>query len=322
MRTLPGQLVPLSALGVLMLLPVAATPTPAQAAAPQSSAAPQITGNRRVTQILNVTKGRWRGEVKDYGYRWVTTTQNGVFRTSKTIRGATRERFRVTAAQAGLRLGACVRARGADRKWSSWRCTQSTRIVPPGNLSRPTARGSIRANGDVTGTVGRWRAATRGLSYAWQTSDNGRDWTFAIGPQRARSSYRVAPGDVGLALRLRVIGRNEGGNSLPVTSNVIAPVPPTPGTPIQRLISQIGDRYMAADGSWEGGRILATRYIWQVAPTASGEWSDAPGATDSPTYQPPRPDVARYLRVTVIKTNGGGSASVVSEPVALPSRHR
>jgi len=312
MRILPGYLALLCAAGALLTLSASAT------AVPIPTQIPSITGDRRVTQELRVSTGRWRGDVTSHRYRWMTTTQRGAFRTSRPIAGATGDRLQVGAAQAGLRIGACVQARAGTGPWSRWSCAYATRIVPPGNVARPTARGTIRANAEITGSPGRWHAATRGISYAWQTSADGQTWVFAVGPQRARAIYRVAPSEVGIALRLRAIGRNGGGNSLPAISNVIAPNPPTPGAQGQYLIRASGGRYLAADGAWEGGRVQETRYVWQVASAPDGPWRDAPGATNAAEYAPPRPDIDRYLRVTVIKTNGGGSTALASAPIDLP----
>lgn len=298
----------------------------AAAAAPVATAKPQITGKRRVTQTLQLSTGRWRGAPVKYDYRW-GRAQSSRDRAKWTPlpgkTGARWKRFTVPVSSAGTYLIGCVRAKAKSGPWSAWSCASPTRMVPPGMTIKPSAAGEVIAGRYITGRAGVWKAATKGHSYIWQTSPNGSTWTNATGPHRSQFRYLVPAKEAGLRFRIRAIGRNPGGNSLPVYSNDVLPPVPRPVESPQRLIREGDGALSASAGDWTGGPALSIAYRWQSAPAREGAWGVARGTgVESASYAPDTSEGGRWIRVVVTASNGGGSEQLISDPIQLPAPPR
>jgi hypothetical protein len=95
-----------------------------------------------------------------------------------------------------------------------------------------------------------------------------------------------------------------------------APAAPSPlAVPTISGTAQSGQTLTASTGSWSGSP-TSYGYQWQRCDSAGANCADVPGATAS-TYALAAADVGCTVRVAVVATNAGGSASATSAPTAV-----
>src|SRR5439155_3464318 len=124
-------------------------------------------------------------------------------------------------------------------------------------------------------------------------------------------TYVPVPGDVGHTIRVRETASNEGGTSIPSTSNATAVVLPAAPTlkapPTITGTAQQGQTLTEAHGEWENNP-TSFAYQWLQCDGSGNSCKAISGAT-SQTYVPVAGDVGRTLKVQETASNEGGTGS-------------
>jgi len=187
------------------------------------------------------------------------------------------------------------------------------RTAAPVNAAPPTVSGTAREGSTLTASSGSWGGTTP-ISYAYRWQRCNSSGASCGGISGATSpTYRLAAGDVGHTIRVRVTATNSDGSAQAFSSPTgvvaaagAAPAPtsqPTPrGSPIE------GNTLTASNGSWSGTRPSSFKYQWQRCTTSC---SDIPGAT-ARTYKLVADDVGKRMRYQLVALSSAGSGSIYS----------
>jgi hypothetical protein len=93
-----------------------------------------------------------------------------------------------------------------------------------------------------------------------------------------------------------------------------------PATPINSVIpvvsgtTRTGSTLTATSGTWSGAPTFV--YQWQRAATSTGTYSNIGSAVNN-TYVLTDSDIGKYIKVSVVATNGAGSASALSDATSV-----
>lgn len=211
----------------------------------------------------------------------------------KPIAGATRDEFRLTAAQRGARIS--VRVTWSEPGYVTVvRVSTSTAPVVAGTLiaPRPAVSGSPGAGLTLRAATGRWTAGAM-LSYQWYAS--GRAIAGAN-----RSSFTLPKTMVGKPISVTVTGRKAGYATATRTSTATAKVAQT-ATPSITGSAHVGRRLSARPGNWTSGTRFAYQWYANGKPIAK--------ATASSLIVPSH---ARGMKITVnVAGRKAGYATVV-----------
>ena len=94
-------------------------------------------------------------------------------------------------------------------------------------------------------------------------------------------------------------------------------MPTTPTNAVLPVVSgttRAGSTLTATSGTWTGGPTFV--YQWQRATASTGTYSNIGSAVNN-TYVLTDSDIGKYIKVSVVATNGAGSASVLSDATAV-----
>ncbi len=128
------------------------------------------------------------------------------------------------------------------------------------------------------------------------------------------ASYPLTAGDVGTTMRVVVTATNAGGSDAATsaqTALVAAAAPVNTSLPSITGTRVDGSTLSAVDGAWSGTAPISYGYQWRRCDAAGNGCADIAGATGA-TYVLTGADADHALRVVVIATNSGGSASATS----------
>jgi len=107
------------------------------------------------------------------------------------------------------------------------------------------------------------------------------------------------------------------------TASVVVTVPTGPVGPALLVppaapsgYAVVGDSLTAAAGSWNGTAPFIYSFQWMSCDTSGSNCGDIPNAT-GPTYTPQTSDAGSTIEAQVTASNGGGSATAVSQPTAV-----
>ncbi|WP_165375494.1 hypothetical protein [Sanguibacter massiliensis] len=183
---------------------VAATSSRPFTAAPR----PTVSGTARVGKKLTARAGTWK-PAATVSYRWL--------RDGRSISGATRSTYTVTAADRGRRISVRVTARRAGYATTSK--VSAARAVPGARFRsapRPKVSGTARVGRTLTARAGTWRPAAK-VRYQWLRS--GKKIAGAT-----KATYRLRAADRGARIAVRVTAVRSGYVSTSTTSRTTAVV--------------------------------------------------------------------------------------------------
>jgi len=200
-------------------------------------------------------------------------------------------------------------------------------IAAPGSCIRSTApgggyatmSGTSMASPHVTGLVALCEGENGAHGPCWgQTPAVVKSIMLAAaGSAAAAAPLNVFNGAPSKAIAGRYYG-DMASTAFPTTPSA---VPANTVGPVISGSATVGGTLSTTNGTWTGAATIAYTYSWLRCTTAAvATCADIPGAT-ARTYTPVSADLARYLRVRVVGTNGQGAGmmrSVVAGPIAGP----
>lgn len=167
-----------------------------------SGATPTISGTLRVGTTLRATPGRWTAGTR-LSYQWL---RNGA-----AIKGATSNRYTITAADRGKRIS--VRVTGTLAGHTTTQLTSVGSAIAAGQLTgpRPRITGTPRQGRKLTVKVGAWRPKPVTLKYRWLR--NGKPIKGATALR-----YRLTAKDRGNRISVKVTVTKAGWTTRSLTS--------------------------------------------------------------------------------------------------------
>ncbi|HEX8101299.1 MAG TPA: hypothetical protein VF533_01670, partial [Solirubrobacteraceae bacterium] len=321
MRRSPSSARPWATLAAAAITAVLllAAPGPASAATLTPTAPPTVSGVFREGGAANATPGTWPGAEVTVRYQWQRCDARGQLCT--TITGRTLQSYTPQAADVGSTLRVEVDVISADGAGQA--ISAPTPVItglPPANTSAPTIVGYPRSEQTLTADPRAW-AGTQPIEFAYQwLACDERGQACAVLPGAAAQTYRLAAGDLGRRLQVRVTATNAAGQSV-IHSGLTAPIgPPAPPVPARAPAlsgtARDGDTLTADRGAWTGADPLTYAHRWlrcnALAPDAC---TPVTGQTAA-TYRLSGADLATVIRAEVTATNPDGAATQRSSPSA------
>jgi hypothetical protein len=245
-----------AALAVAFTAMLAGTSAAAPLVEPSNTAEPQITGTPRVGQVQRATRGSWTGTAPiSYEFRWFRCEGRGAADASdcRRISNASDNTYVARQADAGLRLRVQVVARNADGQDTA--TSNPTAIITsarPTNTDEPSISGTPVVGNRLQANRGEWAGQQPiTYSYVWLRCNESGDNCSEI--QGANdTAYEVRDSDVGRTIRVRVVARNDRGQTSAISNqtavvgrNTPAPPPPGSSVPVEDLRAA-GDRLVVA----------------------------------------------------------------------------
>ena len=204
-------------------------------------------------------------------------------------------------------------------------------MAPPINTGAPSVIGSAQVGATLTAGVGSWDPAAETFTYSWQRAYGSGG--FQAIPGATRSTYTVAPNDLGDTIRVIVTATNPDGTAA-VTSPptaAIAPAPPAPVAPAPSSATASAPAPQAtapsakslpslSGGGGFGANVTVTRGVFAGAPVTRSvtrvmrctHSCTAVGAPNARTYKISPADAGAVLRVIESASSASGSTTVWS----------
>jgi len=258
----------LVAVGAVMVAMLAGASSAATTTAPKNTGEPSITGTPRVGQILRTSRGSWTGTTPlKYAYGWFRCDGAGKADASNCpqISNANNASYTLREADAGFRIRSQVTATNADG--SATATSNPTAVITsakPFNTTEPSISGSAVVGSVLKASRGQWGGeAPITYSFVWlRCSAKGDNCSEIQGA--TDNQYQVVANDVGRAIRVRVIARNDAGSTSAISNptGVVGsnqPPPPPPGSSIA-----VGDLKAAGD------RLVVSSVQFSPNPVRSG----------------------------------------------------
>jgi hypothetical protein len=185
---------------------------------PRNTAAPAITGTASTGSTLTTSNGTWTGTPTiAFAQQWQRRANASAPWTD--IPSATGTTYTVVTGDAGQGLRAVITAGNRISSWSlaaTAPVTVSGGTPPPpppaapANTALPAISGTPRTSQTLTSSTGTWTGtAPIAFAYLWQRSTNGATWSTISGA--TTRTYRIANGDRGFRIRVRVTASNSAG---------------------------------------------------------------------------------------------------------------
>jgi len=291
---------------------IAAVPT-----APVNTVAPSISGTPKVGLSLFANAGTWTSApAPTFTYQWRQCDAAGD--NCADIAGATGSFYNPKAADAGLTIRLVVTASNGAEDASATSDPTAPVTRAPSMSVLPSISGNAIAGEALTASAGTWAGyPAPTYAYQWRLCDASFLTCNNIAGATG-STYTVAVGDIGSAIRVAVTATNSAGSSS-ASSNQTAVVTGAPpvntappsisGTPV------IGQQLTVSDGTWTGAPTPTYSYQWQRCDAGGASCLDISGATTS-TYTLVSADLDMTIRVTVNGTNAVGNSSATSSQTA------
>jgi hypothetical protein len=298
---------------------------------PVNRAAPTISGAPRRGSPMMALPGSWSGTVTGYVYQWQRSSDAGV--TWSSISGATGSTYAPVLEDEGARVRVYVSATGPGGTASAVSGGAGpVAMAPPINTGAPAVIGSAQVGATLTAAVGSWDPAAETFTYAWQRAYGSGG--FQTIPGATRSTYTVAPNDLGDTIRLIVTATNPDGTAAvtspptaaiaPAPPVVVAPAPPTSNAPAPA--SQPAAPSATSLPSLSGGQagfgaeVVVKRGVFAGAPVTRSvtrvmrctHKCVAVGAPNARTYKISAADAGALLRVIETASSASGSTTVWS----------
>ena len=257
----------LVAVGALVAVLAALTTTSAAApaVAPNNTEEPRISGTPRVGQVLRTTRGEWTGTAPiTYEFRWYRCEGRGAADASncQRISNAGNNTYALRQGDAGFRIRSQVIARNADgRDTATSNPTAVVRSARPFNTTEPSISGTARVGSTLTANRGQWGGDEPiTYTYLWlRCATNGTNCSEIQGANDL--TYEVRDSDSGRTIRVRVVARNDRGQTSAI-SNPTAVVggggttPPSGAVDVGSLQAS-GDRLVVSQVQFNPSRVTS-----------------------------------------------------------------
>ncbi|HEX2103048.1 MAG TPA: hypothetical protein VHF51_05315 [Solirubrobacteraceae bacterium] len=281
---------------------------------PLNTTAPSIAGTARDGQTLAADPGAWQGAGPfTYAYQWRRCDASGASCTD--VAGATAQTYGLGPADAGSTMRVVVTATDAAGSTpATSAATPRVAATPPVNSTAPSTSGTARDGEVLTADRGTW-TGTPDITYAyqWRRCDSAGGSCSDIAGA-TESTYRLAPADVGRAVRVAVTATNAAGSATAM-SPPAGPVDPEPpastAAPSITGTARDGEVLTADRGTWTGTPTITYAYQWRRCDASGARCSDIAGATGS-TYRLTAADVDGTVRVVVTAANAADSTAATS----------
>ena len=194
-----------------------------------------------------------------------------------------------------------------------------------GGAGSANGSGAIGGNGgsgkdsNITGAIvtyagggagGFFQSGTRGIG---GTGGGGSGGTGGVAPGIGTDGRGGGGGGGGGQNRLYGQG-SRGGSGVVIVRYSFPAAPVNSVLPVVSGTTRTGSTLTATSGSWTSSPTFA--YQWQRAATSSGTYSNIGSATNS-TYVLTDSDIGKYIKVSVVATNGVGSVSALSDATSV-----
>ncbi len=217
--TMPGLTVALVAI-VAAFAALSGPSAAAPQAPPVNTDEPSISGTARVGNVLRGDRGDW-SNASSFAQRWMRCDPDVSAPDASDcapISEATGTNYRVRNADRGFRLRFRVTASNSDGSTvaasnPTARVTPRTGAGAPANTSRPTISGTPALGNRLQADRGQWSGdEPMTFAFRWLRCDAQGNACAAIAGA-TRSQHDVQQADVGRTLRVRVVARNDDGQS-------------------------------------------------------------------------------------------------------------
>jgi hypothetical protein len=196
----------------------------AQTIGPSSRGLPVVAGTSQQGGRLTGTTGAWSGSgAIGYGYQWYRCDAAGAH--CKSVHGATRPTYTLTAKDVGQTLGFAVHASDATGTATAYASLigpiagGDAPLVPK---AQPTITGVAKQGATLRVSEGSWSKKPASLTYTWQRCNpNGRLCVPIAGATAA--DYAVTPGDAGHALLAIVQAKAKAGGAAQTALSAATP---------------------------------------------------------------------------------------------------
>lgn len=289
--------------------------------APTNVTEPRVTGTTRVGQVLRTTRGTWTGTAPiQYAYRWFRCEGRGAPDASncRRISNASNASYVLRQADAGFRIRSQVVASNADGQATA--TSNPTNVVTaarPVNTTEPSISGTARVGSTLQANRGQW-AGDQPItySYVWlRCNPQGANCSEIQGAND--TSYEVRDADDGRTIRVRVVARNDRGQSSAISNptGVVGtnqPPAPAPGTtvPVSSLRAS-GDRLVVSSVQFSPNPVTSRTQPITVRVRVTNRGQNAvSGATVFMRGTP------RVVQGQTVQTNGSGIATLTLVPNA------
>lgn len=279
---------------------------------PTATAVPVVTGRTDDGELLSATTGTWRGTpTLVHAYRWQRCPVAGC----EDIAGATAATYRLASADVGVPVRVRVTAANAGGTAASVSAASApVGAVAPGIVEPPAITGAPTDGTVLSATPGTWTGtAPQALTYAWRRCDAAGASCATIAGA-TDPTYALTSADVGATVRVRVTSANVAGTvgadsdrtpRIGAVAPVLRVAPAIAGEPRDASLLTVDT------GEWTGTAPVAIAYRWQrcTVPSAGAPACvDVAGETGA-SLRLRTADVGRHMRVVVLASNAGGSAS-------------
>jgi hypothetical protein len=207
---------------VAVLAALTATSAAAPAVAPNNVEEPEINGTPRVGQVQRANRGTWTGtEPITYEWRWFRCEGRGAPDASdcRRISNANDNTYVARQADAGFRLRVQVIGRNADgRDTATSNPTAIITSARPTNTTEPSISGTPRVGQTLTSNRGQW-AGDQPITYTYvwlRCATNGTNCSEIQGANDI--TYEVRDSDSGRTIRVRVVARNDRGQTSAISN--------------------------------------------------------------------------------------------------------
>jgi len=293
---------------------------PVAAAPPVNTVRPEASGWAADGEVLTAIEGDWTGTAPiTFAYQW-ERCDDAAGVSCADIVGATASTYTLTSDDIGKWLRAEVTATNAagTASASSEIPEDPVESAPPENTAVPVVSGTATDGETLTTTDGTWSGtAPFTFAYRWQRCDDAAGVSCGDIAGATASTYTLTSDDVGKWLRVTVTATHDGatvGATSVLTGEVAAAAPVGAAVPVISGTAQDGVPLTTTDGTWTGTTPMTFSYRWERCDDAGGTTCvDIAGATAG-TYVLAGGDVGKWVRVTVVATNPGGTVGATSAP--------
>jgi Hypothetical glycosyl hydrolase family 15 len=287
---------------------------------PTNTSVPVISGMAQVGSQLSTSAGTWSGSPTSYTDEWRRCDSSGGNCTA--ISGATGTDYPLTSADQGATIRVAVTASnssGATTSVSTQTSVVAPQSVAPSNSGLPVVSGTDQVGSQLSASAGSWSGSPTSYAYQWDRCDSSGANCAAISGA-TNTSYLLVSADGGATIRVAVTASNSAGSSTAASAQtpMVAAPPSAPvntGVPVISGTAQQGQTLTASRGAWSGNP-TGYAYQWLRCDATGANCSAVSGALGS-NYSLARPDLGSTLRVVVLASNSGGSASATSLPTGV-----